>query len=683
VNLKKKLVLSRDVIEAPNLTEFFDSDDLNAIAGRVYRGYDNDERSRARWKRRNNAAMDLAMQIQRDKNFPWPGCANVVFPLVTIASVQFSSRSYSNLIQGTQIVRYRTSGVDKSGDETQRARRIGRHMSWQLLEEDLAWEEEHDRLLINVGIVGTAFIKTYFSDAVQHNVNELVMARDLVMNYWCKSVETCDRKSHVIPLSRNKIYEKVKEGIFAKVLDQDWFKEVPPQQPSTDPEHNSRTGTLPPEPDEDTPYDSVEQHCLLDLDKDGYAEPYIATIERSSRKMLRLVSRIEKPEDVVRVGDKATGEIQSIKAEEFFTKFGFIPAADGGIYDTGFGTLLGPLNEGVNTAINQLLDSGTMANSSGGFLGRGAKIRGGVYTFAPWEWKRVDSTGDDLRKSLVQLPVRDPSNVMFNLISLLIQYTDRLGGTVDNMVGENPGQNTKVGTMQISVEQGMTVYSSIFKRIWRSLKSEFAKNHQLNRQFLRSRVDFGDEGDYVTREDYNTNPDRIAPVADPRLMSDTQRIQQAQIIREAAMQVPGYDIEEVERNFLAALQVDSVNRLYPGIDKARPLPNPKAQVEEIKARARQMELEHDKWKFTQELMEERRMNSAKIMEIMASIEQMQAEAESEADARKLAKFEARLEVFRARNEVLDSRIKTLTEAKRSEREAQTVDDSGGTGGVEE
>jgi hypothetical protein len=80
--------------------------------------------------------------------------------------------------------------------------------------------------------------------------------------------------------------------------------------------------------------------------------------------------------------------------------------------------LLGPLNEGVNTAINQIFDAGTMANSNGGFLGRGAKIRGGVYTFAPWEWKRVDSTGDDLRKSLVQLPTREPSAVLLSVFTV-------------------------------------------------------------------------------------------------------------------------------------------------------------------------------------------------------------------------------------------------------------------------
>ena len=74
-----------------------------------------------------------------------------------------------------------------------------------------------------------------------------------------------------------------------------------------------------------------------------------------------------------------------ISSTEYFTKYGFIPAPDGGIYDLGFGTLLGPINESVNSGINQILDAGTMHNSNGGFLGRGVKIRGGMYTIAPFQ----------------------------------------------------------------------------------------------------------------------------------------------------------------------------------------------------------------------------------------------------------------------------------------------------------
>jgi chaperonin GroES len=44
--------------------------------------------------------MDLALQLQKDKSFPWPGASNVAFPLVTIAALQFHSRAYPALTGG-------------------------------------------------------------------------------------------------------------------------------------------------------------------------------------------------------------------------------------------------------------------------------------------------------------------------------------------------------------------------------------------------------------------------------------------------------------------------------------------------------------------------------------------------------------------------------------------------------
>src|SRR6266436_4970412 len=94
--LSRKLVLNADVAKAPNLCDRFSDDDLTYLGTRVWQGYQRDKMSRAKWEKRMEAAMDLAMQVQKDKSFPWPDCSNVVFPLVTIAALQFSSRSYEN-----------------------------------------------------------------------------------------------------------------------------------------------------------------------------------------------------------------------------------------------------------------------------------------------------------------------------------------------------------------------------------------------------------------------------------------------------------------------------------------------------------------------------------------------------------------------------------------------------------
>jgi len=93
-------------------------------------------------------------------------------------------------------------------------------MSYQILEEDEDWESEMDKVLITQPIIGCAFKKTYYDPVRKHNVSENILAKDLVVNYWTKSLETASRITHVIPMSRNEIYERVARKLWKEVSDQ-------------------------------------------------------------------------------------------------------------------------------------------------------------------------------------------------------------------------------------------------------------------------------------------------------------------------------------------------------------------------------------------------------------------------------------------------------------------------------
>ena len=97
--LDTKLELTKDLGRSPTFAIVSRTEDLTKLGEWCWQAKEQDELSRSKWLKRTEAAMDLAMQVQVEKNFPWPNCANVIFPLVTIAALQFSSRSYANLIQ--------------------------------------------------------------------------------------------------------------------------------------------------------------------------------------------------------------------------------------------------------------------------------------------------------------------------------------------------------------------------------------------------------------------------------------------------------------------------------------------------------------------------------------------------------------------------------------------------------
>ena len=640
LTLEKKLRITPETCREPNLTSHFSSVDLGRIAAEVYDGYAADERSRDGWRKVNAAGMDLAMQISKAKTFPWPNCSNVNFPLVTIAALQFHARAYPAIISGSDVVRCKV-GPDPSPEEVAQAEAVGKYMSYEVLEVDQSWEEGQDRLLLNYAVVGCTFKKSFRSPVLGYTTSEVVYAQDLAMDYYAKSVETCRRKTHILQMNRNDIIEGIRANtpIYRDVEKEAWFAEggsdfglaAREDQPRRD-------GTTKPQRTQSTPFTMLEQHVWLDLDGDGYEEPYIITIESASRSVLRIVARWDSPTQVTY---NARNQITSITSMEYFTKYGFIPSADGSVYDLGFGRLLGPLNESVNTSINQLNDAGTMALTAGGFLGRGAKIRGGVYTFAPFEWKRVDSTGEDLAKSIYQLPVREPSAVLFQLLGLLIDYTNRISGATETMVGESPGQNTPAETSRSMVEQGMKVYAAIFKRTWRSMKEEFRKRYILNGFYAPLKY----------RALFLGDPSRICPAADPNISSDAERYNRAAAIAARAQQVPGYDAASVEENYLRSLKVDDWKKYYRGVDPNAPPPkDPRVQVAEINAQLGQLKLQAAQQEFIATLMEDRRLNQAEMAKIQAEIVLLLAKAEGEADNKDIVRMQMSLAAMKQKDE---------------------------------
>ena len=663
LKLDQPLKLNETAMRAANLCDQFSDTDLRRIGETCFQGYQQDERSREAWLRRNEAGMDLALQIQKEKTFPWPGCANVAFPLVTIAAMQFHARAYPAIVNGTQLVKCEVFGEDPDGSRQARADKVSTHMSWQLLYQDKPWEEQEDKAILNLSIVGTNFKKSYYSSTLKHNVSELVLAKDLALNYWAKSVEDCPRKTHILPRFRNEVYENVLRGIWRDILEEAWY--ASPRAPATSVQkgqQDGRQGVAPPTTaDESTALIFLEQHVNLDLDADGYAEPYIITFEKESRSVVRIVTNFDSEKSIERVAlGSRKGQIIQITPTEYFTKKTFIPSPDGGIYDIGFGVFLGPLNESVNSLVNMLLDAGVMQTTAGGFLGRGAKFRSGTNTLGPFEWRRIEGNADDIRKSILPLPTNEPSMVLFQLLSLLINYTNRVSGTTDMMVGENPGQNTPAQTAQSMIEMGQKIYSAIFKRIWRASKEEFQKLYRLNGMYLP--LDAPQPGG-ATRNDYQGSSDTISPVADPGITSETMRLQLASAVKQAAASTPGYDRDEVERNFLKALQVSNIDRIFPGTKGQEPPKDPKLAIAELKEQGalqrKQLELQASREEFVLELMEERKLNNAKILELMAKADSESANAQTEQAYAQVAMINAEISRVKTRNESLNKRIEHL------------------------
>jgi chaperonin GroES len=535
--------------ETTNLADGMDQEELDEIGDEAKKGYESDEATRADWLKDVEKWTELAKLVAKHKSFPWPNASNVKYPMLATAAMQFAARAYPSLVPSDgRIVKSRIIGKDPDGQKSATAEAVSLYMSYQLMDEMEGWEEEMDRLLIMLPIVGTLFKKTYWDPIKKTNKSCLILPQNLVVDYWATSLSQAERISEVLEINERKMKQRVTAGL--------WL-DIDLDAPTAD--EAAKNKNAPSEVDATTPYVFIEQHTYLDLDDDGYKEPYIVTFHKTTGKVVRIAARYD--EDSIHTNDE--GELVCIDPIQYYTKYGFVPNPDGSFYDVGFGILLGPINESINTLINQLIDSGTINNLQSGFLGKGLRLRMGEQRFTPGEWKVVNSTGDDLKKQIVPLPSNEPSKVLFELLSLLITSGKELASVAEIFTGKMPGQNTPATTTMATVEQGMKVFTAVYKRIYRSLAEEFKKLYRLNSIYLNPNT-YIELLDMVIGPDaFNLEDNRIVPGADPNATSQGEKLMKATGLMEMLMAGLPLNPVEVTIRMLEAQEQPNWQKLLP------------------------------------------------------------------------------------------------------------------------
>lgn len=567
-------------IESVNIAENLSKEKLAELGSVCSEGFEFDLRSRKDWEQNLNDWTKLALQVKEEKSFPWRGASNVKYPLLSTAAMQFNARAYPSLVPATgDVVKCEVIGSDLDGLKLEQAKRVSTFMSYQLLHDMDGWEEDMDKLLIMLPIVGTLFKKTYYSKLKNKNISELILPKNIVINYWAKNLADAERVSEIITLNRRQVKER---QLGKTYLDVDLGDPVNNQDMS----HVNVYAQ-----DNTLPYEIIEQHTYYDLDEDGYDEPYVITFERNSKKILRIAARFTT--EGVELTDG--GDIKRIVPTQYYTKFSFIPNPDGGFYDIGFGLLLSPINESVNTLINQLIDAGTLNNLQGGFLGKGLKLKMGEQQWKPGEWKTMQSNSEDLRKQILPLPTKEPSNVLFELMGTLVTSGKELASVAEIFVGKMPGQNTPATTTMATIEQGMKVFTAVYKRIYRSLKEEYKKLFKLNKVYFDPEKYQQVLDNQIGQDDFDEATYNICPSADPSTPTQTEKLLKAQGLVELTMAFPGIldPVQVISRNLeaqeqpswqqLFTQQVQQTGQFQPPPDPKMAAMQMKGQIDQQKA----------------------------------------------------------------------------------------------------
>lgn len=550
-----------DLIEAMgevegDVSDLIEESERASIAARAIEELDGDRSSRRDWDATLERAIAAARQDDERKSFPFDGASNVKFPVLTTAAIQFGSRAYGAMVRDDQVVKPKIFGADPQGAKAALGERVSTFTNYQLLHLCDEWDPATDGLCHMLPVQGTAFRKIGWSRARNRPVLDLVSSKFV---YVPKDSPSLDQAPRVTQLCRFFPYE-----IAQRIAAGAW---------------RNHEYTIDGQ-DSQKPIEYLEQYRYEDLDRDGLPEPYVATIHRETTTIVRLEPAFDPAN--LRVWESGAGD--ALVRDLPWIDYGFLPDPDGGFYSIGFGHLLEPLGAAINALLNQIIDAGTRANAGGGFISSALKLRGGVVRIRPGEFHPVNASGQAVSQSIHELQFNGPSAVQFQVLDFLLGAARDITATKDVLTGDMPGQQRLAeGTVLALIEQGMQVYSTIYKRIYRSERRAHRRLWGLNRDFLDARVyrQVLDVANADPRTDFDMRGVDVMPVSDPASVTDMQRLARAQFLAGRAAAAPAiYDPVKVETRILEAARIpNALELLAQGV-------TPKSMIEMEGAKAK-------------------------------------------------------------------------------------------------
>jgi len=534
-----------------NLAEVVDPDDLGRIAIDVSAMFEADKGSRSDWEQMYAKGLDLLGLRMEERTKPFRGASGATHPMLQEAIIQFQAQAFKELLPAGGPVRAQVLGKE-TVDKFQQAARVQDFMNYQLTTVMEEYTPEFDQLLYYTGYGGSTFKKVYYDFQLGRMVSRLCLADDVYIPYNGSSVVSqCSRLTHRIAMDSNEFRKRV---LINEYLNIAVDLEPTPANPSKIQAAIDQVTGLQPT---DQAGEVFLLEMLVDLDLPGFEEvdesgeptgiklPYVVTLAEDSLKVVGIRRNWREDDELKR-------------RRNYFVHYVLVEGP--GAYGLGFVHLIGGLSKSATSALRQLIDAGTLANLPAGFKAKGARIADDSSPIQPGEWRDIDAGGAELQASLLPLPYKEPSQVLFALLGFLVEAGKRLSSTANMQVGDG-NQYAQVGTTLALLERGSMMMSAIHKRLHYAQSLEFRLLFEGFGQYLEDEYPYDVPG--ASRKVKRTDFDKIVsvlPVADPNIFSSAQRIQLAQMQLQMAQSAPQmHNMYEAYYRVYSALNIRDID----------------------------------------------------------------------------------------------------------------------------
>jgi hypothetical protein len=542
-----------------NLAEEMDDGALASLAAALLEDIENDKNSRKEWEKAYVEGIKLlGLQIE-ERTEPWSGACGVFHPMLSEAVVRFQSETISETFPAQGPVRTKIIGKE-TPEIREAAQRVEEDMNFELTEVMSEYRPEHERMLWSLPATGSAFKKVYYDPNLGRQVSMFVPAEDGILPYGATDMDTTHRFTHVMRKTKNEIIKLQQAGFYCDIELGDPDRKVEDIQKAKDKE----TGFSDLNDDRYTLYEChadlyIEDDVHADVDEDKehteIALPYVVTLIKGTNEVLA-IRRNWKYEDPLRL------------KRQHFVHYQYIPGF--GAYGFGLFHLVGGFAKNATSLMRQLVDAGTLSNLPGGLKSRGLRIKGDDTPIAPGEWRDVDVASGNIRDSILPLPYKEPSTVLYNLLGTIVDEGRRFAATADMKVSDMSAQ-APVGTTLALLERQLKVMTAVQARVHYTLKREFKLIKEIIRDYTDPNYEYTPEygNKKAKREDYDKVD--LIPVSDPNAATMSQRVVQYQAVIQMAQMAPDiYDLPFLHRQMLEVLGIKNAEKLVPLEDDQKP-----------------------------------------------------------------------------------------------------------------
>ena len=527
-----------------NLAEFIDDSVLATIGSDLVEDVSSDITSRKDWVEMYVKGLDVLGMKYEERTEPWNGACGVFSTILTEAAVRFQSETIIETFPASGPVKTEIIGaIDRL--KTEAAARVQEDMNYKLTEEMPEYRPEHERMLFNLGLAGSAFKKVYYDPSLGRQTSVYVPAEDVIIPYGSSNSRTAERVTHIMRKSKNELKKLQVAGFYCDVeLGEPSNLHTDVEKKKADEQGYSVT--------DDDRYQIYEIQVDYDLpgyeDEDGIALPYIITIDVGTNKILSIYRNWNESDD------------KKLKRQHF-VQYDYVPGF--GAYGFGFIHLIGGYARAGTSIIRQLIDAGTLSNLPGGMKSRGLRVKGDDTPIAPGEFRDVDVPSGSIKDNIMMLPYKEPSQVLAALLDKVTDEGRRLGSIADMNVSDMSA-NAPVGTTLALLERQLKTMSAVQARVHYSMKQEFKILKAIIRDYAPTEYEYEPSSGtkMAKQEDYDMVD--VIPVSDPNSSTMAQRIMQYQAVMQMAQQAPQiYNLPNLHRQMIEVLGIKNGEKLVP------------------------------------------------------------------------------------------------------------------------